>query len=298
MKRRNTIVFLTAIICILFTVLLILRNTATAEEGFQTEGTVPKKIWTYWDSKDTVPDILNTCVDSWRKYNPDYEIILVYKDTVGDYVDIPDTLKTHPNFTDTRSRYADLVRLFLLEKYGGIWMDMSCIMYQPLDDWLPKTDFFCFTYDQGRKNHPFPILENWFIAVKPQHPFIQAWKKEFLEIQSFPSVKEYVASRRKMGVDISTIEHMADYLAMHVGAQKILQIDKYDSQTLTMRETSQPGGPFWFLIKNGWNADKGIEEACENPDLRKPFLKFHGPSRDVFLKRFKTDMTNEKCHWF
>lgn len=301
MKRRNTIVLLTIFIVVLFVVLLIVRNTTNANstEGFQSDPSpIPKKIWTYWDSKDTIPEVLNTCVESWRKYNPDYEITVVHKDTLDEYVEIPDKLKTHPNFTDTRARFSDLVRLFLVEKHGGIWMDMSCIMYQSLDEWMPKTEFFCFTYDQGRKNQAYPHLESWFIAAKPHHPFIQAWKDEFLQMESFPSVKDYVESRKKMGVDISSFEQMAHYLAIYVSVQKILQIDKYDSQTLTLRDTAQEGGPFWFLIKNGWNADKAIEETCANPNMRKPFLKFHGPSRDVFLKRIKTDMTNEKCQWF
>jgi hypothetical protein len=267
----------------------------------QTEGfalSIPKKIWSYWDSTE-MPEIITQCIASWKKYNPNYEITMVHRNTVQNYVNIPKEIANHPNFNDTRSRFADLVRLYLLEAHGGIWIDASCLMYQGFDEWLPQTEFFCYIYNQGKQGLRYPVLENWFIAAQPGNDFVQAWKREFLEIANYGSVQEYVDSRKRMGVDISSFENMANYLAMHVGAQKLLQIDKYPLSKLTLRETGvEGGGPMWFLVKHGWVAEKAVEDVCKNPGMRKPFLKFHGPSRDVFSKLLHTTMTNDTCKWF
>ncbi len=285
------------ILAVVIVGMVLFAKRMKSKESFENGG-IPKKIWTYWDSLDTMPAFVQKCIDSWKKYNPGYEIHVLTKDTVNDYVSIPKTIQNHPNFNDTRSRFADLVRLYLLDQHGGIWIDASCLMYQGFDDWLPfQSDMYCYTYNQGRKDFKYPVLENWFIAAKPNVPFITAWKNEFLEIANYASVREYIRSRKAMGVDISTLEHMADYLAMHVAAQKLIQIDKLSLENIEMHETSE-GGPFWFLIKNGWNAKKAIEEACLNKNMRKPFLKFHNVSRDEFIKRLDSDMTNERCGWF
>ncbi len=298
MRRITKKIILTFVILVATIVgVFLFMNSIKSKESFDNEG-IPKKIWTYWDSLDTMPMFVQKCIDSWKKYNPAYEINVLTKDTVSNYVSIPEAIKNHPNFNDTRSRFADLVRLYLLDQHGGIWIDASCLMYQGFDDWLPfQADMFCYTYNQGDKDFKYPVLENWFIAAKPNIPFISAWKKEFLEIANYDSVHEYVQSRKAMGADISTLKDMATYLAMHVAAQKLIQIDKMSLKGIKMQESSD-GGPMWFLVKNGWDAKNAIEEACVNKSMRKPFLKFHGPSRDAFIKLLDSEMTNQRCEWF
>lgn len=297
-SKKNGFLKYVVLVLIAAVVAVFVWNAGRHIERFENNQAIPKKIWTFWDSADTVPEFVKLCMESWKKYNPEYELHMLHKNTLSKFIDIPDNIQSHPNFNDTRSRFADLVRLYLLEKHGGIWIDASCLMYQPFDEWLPfDAGYFSYTYNQGHPEFKYPIIENWFIAAVPQHPFVVAWKREFLEIAKYQSVQAYLDSRKAMGVDVSAFEGMANYLGMHVAAQKIMQIDKYPVSSLTLKETSQAGGPFWFLIKNGWDANKAIEEACVDTSLRKPFLKFHGPSRDVFSSRLKTDMTNAKCHW-
>lgn len=283
------------LLCV-FVIILFLLQTPLSE-SFESQ-TIPKQIWTYWDTIDSIPAIVQKCIDSWKKYNPEYTVHVVTKDTVDQFVAIPTKIKMNPNFNDTRSRFADLVRLYLLDQHGGIWIDASCVMYQGFDEWLPfHADMFCYTYNQGHPEFKYPVLENWFIASKPNTPFVSAWKKEFLEIANYANVQEYVNSRRALGVNISTLEHMANYLAMHIAAQKLIQIDKLSLQNAVLEETSVRG-PMRFLIKNRWNAKKAIREVCLDKSLRKPFLKFHGPSREEFSKLVETELTNERCEWF
>lgn len=278
------------------------QHTSHPAELFQNPSDameVPKIIWTYWDSPDTMTDFVKRCIASWGKYNPNYTIHVLHKNTVKDYVDIPESILKHPNFNDNHARFADLLRLSLLEKHGGIWMDASCLMYQAFDEWLPtEKPFFAYYYNQGKGKLPYPVIENWFIMAKPQNDFVKAWKAEFLNLVNFTSVGDYVASRKAMGVDISSFDHLAEYLAMHVAAQKLLQVDKYPLEKLTLWDTAKEGGPFWFLIKHNWNAESAIRDACKNPKMRKPFLKFYRHSREPFERLLQSEYTDAKCYWF
>jgi len=86
-----------------------------------------KTIFTFWEPKDKIPGYLSLCIKTWKKFLPDYEIkILDYK-TAKEF--IGETL-----FSDIICKsmplplQADAIRVALLQKYGGIWMDCDTII--------------------------------------------------------------------------------------------------------------------------------------------------------------------------
>ena len=51
---------------------------------------------------------------------------------------------------------SDLLRLYLLNKYGGVWVDSTNLCRRPLDDWLPsaaRQGFFAFFPDLQSPEH-------------------------------------------------------------------------------------------------------------------------------------------------
>ena len=160
---------------------------------------VPKKIWTYWDSSDKsprtdLPKSVKLCMDSWKKHNPEYEIILLTKKNYKGYITIPEEIRTHPHFTDSPQRFSDLVRLYALEEHGGIWMDASILVKKPFDDWLfPRyAEFAGYYMGSITEDKKFPTLESWFLAANKNSKFIKLWKQEFLEIATFKDIHTYL----------------------------------------------------------------------------------------------------------
>ena len=86
-----------------------------------------KYIFTFWEPNKKVPGYLNLCIKTWKKFLPEYKIIIL------DYSNLRDYLSS--NFI-TKVLYkkmnlpiqADGIRVALLYKYGGIWMDMDTII--------------------------------------------------------------------------------------------------------------------------------------------------------------------------
>ena len=102
---------------------------------------IPKKIHYIWFGKGEKNERVKHCIESWKKYLPDYEIIEWNEDNF----DI--------NYNDfTKSAYenkkwafvSDVARLWVLYNEGGIYMDTDVEVYKPLDEFLYNEGFTGF----------------------------------------------------------------------------------------------------------------------------------------------------------
>jgi hypothetical protein len=256
---------------------------------------VPKKIWTYWDDPDKIPKTVKMCMKGWKKYNPNYEIILLTKKNYKGYTTIPEDIANHPNYNDFPARFADLVRCYVLAEHGGVWIDSSIILKEPLDNWLfPKYgEFSGFYIERFTKNKKFPVIENWFFACNKGSKFMKLWRDEFTEMSRYQTVEEYIESRRKI-IDFQGIDNPI-YLSMHISAQKVLQWDEYQTDVLILRKAED--GPFRYLVDANWNSEKALDLACNNKSYQTPIMKIRGSERDILEKKINNELSLEKCEW-
>lgn len=102
---------------------VLIRNTKEATENFEFskgENKIPKKIHYIWISENPLPNEFKKNIETWRKYNPDYEIICWneenYDFTKCDYVREAYEAKQWA----FASNYA---RLDIVREQGGIYLD-------------------------------------------------------------------------------------------------------------------------------------------------------------------------------
>jgi hypothetical protein len=116
---------------------------------------------------------------------------------VGDFVDAdhPCISKKH-NYPTGKS---DFIRLALLQKYGGIYMDATVFVTEPLD-WIIG-DGVGYSYFQAFVNQKnmnltcqTPVVETSFLAAPPNHPFVNAWLDELSTLENCQHhvIDEYV----------------------------------------------------------------------------------------------------------
>jgi hypothetical protein len=143
----------------------------------------PSIIWTYWEGASS--RVVQACVKSWSHYNNDIVINQVSPDNIKYYL---------PDFPSIDSRVwhqhkSDLIRLMLLERYGGIWLDASTLLCKDIG-WVfcAMKNYKCeallfFNQHQleYRRDHKNPILENGFIAACPSSSYITAWRQIYQE---------------------------------------------------------------------------------------------------------------------
>ena len=86
-----------------------------------------KKIFSFWEPKEKIPGYIHLCIKTWKKNLPQYEInILDYKgvkEYIGDKLFNIIINKKMPLHVQT-----DAIRVALLKKFGGIWMDADTII--------------------------------------------------------------------------------------------------------------------------------------------------------------------------
>jgi hypothetical protein len=124
--------------------------------------TIPKVIWMLWyQGIDKAPDLVRRCFSSWKQHNPDWKLILLDKNNLEEYIYIRDFIDINRKDISMQ-KVSNLIRINLLAKYGGIWVDATCFCCMPLNNWLNpyvKSGFFAFR-NPGRDR----ILCNWFLV--------------------------------------------------------------------------------------------------------------------------------------
>ena len=102
---------------------------------------IPKIIHYCWLSNDPIPENLQKCMDSWKRYLPDYEFMLWNFDRF----DKKSSLWVEQAFDNRKYAFAaDYIRLFAIYNYGGIYLDMDVEVLKPFNDFLELKTMLCW----------------------------------------------------------------------------------------------------------------------------------------------------------
>lgn len=126
---------------------------------------IEKKIHYIWLGKEKPEKVLK-CIESWRKFLPEYEII----EWSEKNFDLENEIKKCKFLRECYRRklwafLSDYVRLKVLYQYGGIYLDTDMEIIKNLDDVL-ETDFFT-----GYENDE--IISFGILGCIPQHKIIE-----------------------------------------------------------------------------------------------------------------------------
>lgn len=99
---------------------------------------IPKVIHYCWFGRNPLPELAQKCIESWKKYLPDYEIKEWNEDNFDVNI-IPYTAQAYQ-----AKKYAfvsDYARFWVLYRYGGLYFDTDVEIIRPLDDIISKGPF-------------------------------------------------------------------------------------------------------------------------------------------------------------
>jgi hypothetical protein len=193
--------------------------------------TLPAIIWTYW-AATPAPPLIEQCLQTWRRHAPDHEIRLVDRSTVARWIGSDwdaaafDALPPY--------RQADWLRLQLLARHGGLWVDASTLLTADLA-WVHRRygelgggGVVGFYIDRYTRDRALPMIENWFIAAAAGDPFIAAWAAE-LDRALALGESGYLESLRQSGELLDVAQgippSMQAYLLMHLAAGRVSRRD-------------------------------------------------------------------------
>lgn len=120
---------------------------------------IPKKIHYCWFGRGQKSELILRCIESWKKYCPDYEIIEWNEDNL----DVNATRYTKQAYEAKKWAFvSDYARLYALYTEGGIYLDTDVELLKPLDCFLEHEAFTGFEV----KDSPITAVMG---AVKEHH---------------------------------------------------------------------------------------------------------------------------------
>lgn len=252
---------------------------------------LPKNIWLYWN--DTPPEIVLNCLKLVKNLHPEWNVYFLNKDTIYKFVDL--------NFEDikavTHQQQSDAIRLELLYKYGGIWLDASVIVFNSFDKFKStidnqNVDLLGFYREVNLIDRSNPVMENWFIVARPQSLAIKLWRDEFHR-SLLIGVKSYVDNTRVLKPQALANLYDPYYLVCYVAFQNILpKINSYimydcDKNAFNYHMTG--GFRNWLFKRNRWGKYNLIRNFFLNkhPNIMPDMIKLTGKDRELFNKYLK-----------
>ncbi len=164
------------------------ENKARGAQGYFCENDeefcqmVPKIIWFSWlQGMDNAPELVKACLASQKKHLSDYDFRIVDLDNYRQWVDLPEyVIKKLRKGQIPSASFSDLLRLSLLKKYGGVWMDASVYCSGFGNDKLKvrwdrimHSELTVFRYFK-RGHREACALSTWFFAAVPNHIVISS----------------------------------------------------------------------------------------------------------------------------
>jgi hypothetical protein len=247
---------------------------------------IPRIIWTYWQPAPA-PDFIQACLTNWRRFAPDHEVRLLDRDSVMSWLP-----ELRPDFDALPAyRQADWLRIHLLARHGGIWMDASMLLSRDLS-WLHETrkkraaDYVGFYIDRYTTRPELPIVENWLMASVPGGRFATALAAAFdraLDEGAEALLQRLQAEGQR--------EDFQRYLLMHVAASDLLDREPQRARLLLLRAED---GPFAWHAGVGWRKRHLFARLALVPCPRvlPAVLKLRGGDRAVVERNWRRGLVS------
>lgn len=101
-------------------------------------------IWVcWWSGKERAPDLVKQCIKSIQRYSGCHPVHLITQNTYKDYLYVPQfILDRVENKGMCLAHLSDYLRMSLLEKYGGLWLDATIFCSNEIPEEYFEIPFF------------------------------------------------------------------------------------------------------------------------------------------------------------
>lgn len=135
-----------------------------------------KPIWFMWlQGIDKAPELVKNNFEILNKSVEKERVLLVSESNITDYVNLPEfVLNKWKSGIISNTHLSDIIRLELLMRYGGIWIDSTVMLTaNKLPNYVEEADFFVpQTLKPGRDGRAL-FVSNWLISCRPNDNVIK-----------------------------------------------------------------------------------------------------------------------------
>lgn len=153
-------------------------------------------VWFCWfQGIDNAPDVVKECYNSICRNLENKRIIVITEDNYCDYIDLPDYLKEkYKRGYISKTHLSDIIRLQLLIKYGGIWIDATVYCSgKNIPEYMINSDLFLFQNLKPGLNGHATCISSWYInscknnkiLILARDLLFEYWKRRNILIDYF-----------------------------------------------------------------------------------------------------------------
>ena len=277
LAQLDSIESLNSMECYLIPMMLIQNFCNDASKGTYIKSStpeIPKKLHYMWLGGNPIPDKLQKCIDSWKRFCPDYEII--------EWNESNYDIDKHPYMKQAYEAKAfgfvpDYARLDILYNEGGLYLDTDVELKRNIDDLLYQ-EAFCgvekwqiinFGGLSGSvKGHP---TIKKFLDSREDILFIDSNGKQNRNTCGFYDTKVAINEGYKINGETQNI------CGMNIFAYDYFH--PYDYMSGVVNETENTHSIHWF--NGGWLDDK-MKKANEE-------------AKSNYLELYKKAVKNGEC---
>lgn len=132
---------------------------------------IPKVIHYCWFGRAQMPELALKCIESWKKFLPEYEI----KEWNEDNFDVNMISYTAEAYHAKKYAFvSDYARFWILYNYGGLYFDTDVEIIKPMDDIIAKGSFMGMEKTDGSTtmfNNQVLVNPGLGMGAYKAHPF-------------------------------------------------------------------------------------------------------------------------------
>ncbi len=124
---------------------------------------IPNRIWIFWwQGVEQMPFVISKCYESILLNANGREVVVLDQCNYKNYVDISSfILRKFESGKISITHFSDIIRVLLLQKYGGIWIDAAIYVTRP----IPKVDTLFYSPKLSHVPSEAPHMNLWVMGI-------------------------------------------------------------------------------------------------------------------------------------
>lgn len=166
---------------------------------------IPKIIHYCWFGRNPLPELAVMCIESWKKYFPDYEI----KEWNEDNFDVNIIPYTAEAYQAKKFAFvSDYARFWILYHYGGLYFDTDVEVIRPMDNIVNQGSFMGCEKDASIKEGSIPsVAPGLGLGCENKHPLYAEILDEYANLH-------FVDNSGNLNLK-TVVEYVTEVLCMH-----------------------------------------------------------------------------------
>lgn len=141
-----------------------------------------KRAWVCWlQGMASAPEVVQICSDSIRYWLRGWDIAVITGDNYSNFTELPGyVVEKWKQGVITDTHFSDILRLDLLVRYGGLWLDATTFLTGPLPSYITSDELF--VYRNGWMDMDMIQMASWLIyASGPKNTMLCATRDLLFE---------------------------------------------------------------------------------------------------------------------